>query len=62
MGLKLHKILFHFWCKTKQFNHFVSKLVSYNDEKGFFTLLWNKFSEPVRMIIDIMMENRKEGW
>jgi hypothetical protein len=38
--------------ERKQFNDFISKLVSHDHENRFFTLLWNKFSGPVRMIIE----------
>ncbi len=38
--------------ERKQFNEFISKLVSYDHEKRFYNLLWQKFSGPVRLIID----------
>jgi hypothetical protein len=38
--------------ERKQFNDFISKLVFYDHENRFFTLLWNKFSGPVRLIIE----------
>jgi hypothetical protein len=38
--------------ERKQFNEFISKLVSYDHEKRFCNLLWQKFSGPVRLIID----------
>lgn len=38
--------------ERKQFNEFISKLVSHDYEKRFFKLLWDKFSGPVRMIIE----------
>lgn len=38
--------------ERKQFNDFIEKLVLYDHENRFFTLLWNKFSGPVRLIIE----------
>lgn len=38
--------------ERKQFNDFIANLVSFDHENRFFTLLWNKFSGPVRMIIE----------
>jgi hypothetical protein len=38
--------------ERKQFNEFISKLVRHDHEKRFFKLLWDKFSGPVRMIIE----------
>jgi hypothetical protein len=38
--------------ERKQFNEFISKLVSHDHEKRFYNLLWQKFSGPVRMIIE----------
>ena len=38
--------------ERKQFNDFISKLVLHDHENRFFTLLWNKFSGPVRLIIE----------
>lgn len=38
--------------ERKQFNEFILKLVSYDYENRFFNLLWNKFSGPVRLIIE----------
>lgn len=38
--------------ERKQFNDFISKLVSHDHEKRFYSLLWHKFSGPVRLIID----------
>jgi len=38
--------------ERKQFNDFISKLVSHDHEKRFYNLLWHKFSGPVRLIID----------
>ena len=38
--------------ERKQFNEFISKLVSHDHEKRFHNLLWQKFSGPVRMIIE----------
>jgi len=38
--------------EKERFNEFVAKLVSYDGEKRFFNLLWNKFSGPVRLLID----------
>jgi len=38
--------------ERKQFKEFISKLVSYDHEKRFYNLLWQKFSGPVRLIID----------
>jgi hypothetical protein len=37
--------------ERKQFNDFISKLVSHDHEKRFYNLLWQKFSGPVRLII-----------
>jgi hypothetical protein len=34
-----------------QFNDFINKLVELDGEKRFFTLLWHKFSGPVRLLI-----------
>ncbi len=38
--------------ERKQFNDFIAKLVCHDHEKRFFNLLWNKFSGPVRLIIE----------
>jgi hypothetical protein len=38
--------------ERKQFNDFITKLVSHDYENRFFNLLWNKYSGPVRMIIE----------
>ena len=38
--------------ERKQFNEFISKLVSHDHENRFYNLLWQKFSGPVRLIID----------
>lgn len=38
--------------ERKQFNEFITKLVSHDHEKRFHSLLWNKFSGPVRLIIE----------
>ena len=39
-------------CEKKRFKDFISKLVEYDKEDKFFTLLWHKFSGPVRLLID----------
>jgi hypothetical protein len=38
--------------ERKQFNEFISKLVSHDHDNRFYNLLWQKFSGPVRMIIE----------
>jgi hypothetical protein len=38
--------------ERKQFNEFISKLVSHDHDNHFYNLLWQKFSGPVRMIIE----------
>jgi hypothetical protein len=38
--------------ERKQFNEFISKLVGHDHEKRFYNLLWQKFSGPVRLIIE----------
>ena len=38
--------------ERKQFNEFISKLVSHDHENLFYNLLWQKFSGPVRLIIE----------
>ena len=38
--------------ERKRFNGFISKLVEHDYNRRFFALLWNRFSGPVRMIID----------
>lgn len=38
--------------ERKQFHEFINKLVNHDQEGRFFSLLWNKFSGPVRMIIE----------
>jgi hypothetical protein len=38
--------------ERKQFNEFISKLVSFDHEKRFYNLLWQKYSGPVRLIIE----------
>jgi len=38
--------------ERKHFNEFISKLVSHDHDNRFYNLLWQKFSGPVRMIIE----------
>lgn len=38
--------------ERNQFNEFVATLARHDHEKRFFNLLWNKFSGPVRLIIE----------
>jgi len=38
--------------ERKRFKEFISKLVEYDNEKRIFDLLWDKFSGPVRLLIE----------
>ena len=38
--------------EKEHFNEFISKLVSHDSENRFFKLLWEKFSGPVRLLVE----------
>ena len=38
--------------ERKRFNDFISKLVKHDQEELIFELLWNKFTGPIRLLID----------
>ncbi len=38
--------------ERKQFNEFIARLVSHDHENRFYNLLWQKYSGPVRLIIE----------